>query len=237
MCTSGGSAQPRVHARISPHRCAALTPALPRCTSCTSASTPLKSTFRGTIRREDIRATEKDKVEVYKSFRPGDIVLAKVISLGDMQSNYLRAQRRMSWVWWWLTAKQGHRWCRSAGVRCSAPGHTPRSSARWPACSRNSCRPSWPACAPSLLQGHQPAPPLSSLNQSNPCRPVSQDLTCPRAGGLCMQPAPPGASTGFWIVLRLVWGGGSRVPYALLQGVAPARALLPSLVFKLLCPE
>ncbi|XP_044880563.1 exosome complex component CSL4 isoform X2 [Mauremys mutica] len=52
-------------------------------------STPLKSAFRGTIRREDIRATEKDKVEVYKSFRPGDIVLAKVISLGDMQSNYL----------------------------------------------------------------------------------------------------------------------------------------------------
>ncbi|EOA98486.1 3'-5' exoribonuclease CSL4-like protein, partial [Anas platyrhynchos] len=41
-------------------------------------------------RREDIRATEKDKVEVYKSFRPGDIVLAKVISLGDAaQSNYL----------------------------------------------------------------------------------------------------------------------------------------------------
>ncbi|XP_017581596.1 exosome complex component CSL4 isoform X4 [Corvus cornix cornix] len=52
-------------------------------------STPLKSTFRGTIRREDIRATEKDKVEVYKSFRPSDIVLAKVISLGDAQSNYL----------------------------------------------------------------------------------------------------------------------------------------------------
>ncbi|NXG44435.1 EXOS1 protein, partial [Psilopogon haemacephalus] len=52
-------------------------------------SVPLKSTFRGTIRREDIRATEKDKVEVYKSFRPGDIVLAKVISLGDAQSNYL----------------------------------------------------------------------------------------------------------------------------------------------------
>ncbi|XP_048407161.1 exosome complex component CSL4 isoform X3 [Stegostoma tigrinum] len=35
-------------------------------------STPLKGTFRGTIRREDIRATEKDK-----------------ISLGDAQSNYL----------------------------------------------------------------------------------------------------------------------------------------------------
>ncbi|XP_075072019.1 exosome complex component CSL4 [Mixophyes fleayi] len=53
------------------------------------SSTPLKNTFRGTIRKEDIRATEKDKVEVYKSFRPGDIVIAKVISLGDIQSNYL----------------------------------------------------------------------------------------------------------------------------------------------------
>uniref|UniRef100_A0A3B4AJ03 Exosome complex component CSL4 n=1 Tax=Periophthalmus magnuspinnatus TaxID=409849 RepID=A0A3B4AJ03_9GOBI len=52
-------------------------------------STPLKDRFRGTIRKEDVRATEKDKVETYKSFRPGDIVLAKVISLGDVQSNYL----------------------------------------------------------------------------------------------------------------------------------------------------
>uniref|UniRef100_A0A4W3IWD2 Exosome complex component CSL4 n=1 Tax=Callorhinchus milii TaxID=7868 RepID=A0A4W3IWD2_CALMI len=52
-------------------------------------STPLKGAFRGTIRREDIRATEKDKLEIYKCFRPGDIVLAKVISLGDAQSNYL----------------------------------------------------------------------------------------------------------------------------------------------------
>ncbi|XP_028651481.2 exosome complex component CSL4 [Erpetoichthys calabaricus] len=52
-------------------------------------STPLKNKFRGTIRKEDVRATEKDKVEIYKCFRPGDIVLAKVISLGDVQSNYL----------------------------------------------------------------------------------------------------------------------------------------------------
>ncbi|KAF6739157.1 Exosome complex component CSL4 [Oryzias melastigma] len=52
-------------------------------------STPLKDLFRGTIRKEDVRATEKDKVEMHRSFRPGDIVLAKVISLGDVQSNYL----------------------------------------------------------------------------------------------------------------------------------------------------
>lgn len=47
---------------------------------------PLNEPFRGTLRREDIRATEKDKVEIYKSFRPGDIVQARVSSLGDSQS-------------------------------------------------------------------------------------------------------------------------------------------------------
>lgn len=49
----------------------------------------LNEPFRGTLRREDIRATEKDKVEIYKSFRPGDIVQARVTSLGDSQSYFL----------------------------------------------------------------------------------------------------------------------------------------------------
>ena len=49
----------------------------------------LKDIFRGMIRREDVRATEIDKVEMYKSYRPGDIVLAKVLSLGDAQSYLL----------------------------------------------------------------------------------------------------------------------------------------------------
>ncbi|XP_034037171.1 exosome complex component CSL4-like [Thalassophryne amazonica] len=52
-------------------------------------STMLTHCFRGIIRKEDVRATEKDKVVMYKSFRGGDLVLAKVISLGDVQSNYL----------------------------------------------------------------------------------------------------------------------------------------------------
>lgn len=42
-----------------------------------------------TLSVQDIRATEKDKVEVYKCFRPGDIVTARVISLGDARSYYL----------------------------------------------------------------------------------------------------------------------------------------------------
>ncbi|KAI8490749.1 PREDICTED: exosome complex component CSL4-like [Branchiostoma belcheri] len=45
--------------------------------------TTLREPFRGLIRKEDVRATEKDRVEMYKCFRPGDIVLARVLSLGD----------------------------------------------------------------------------------------------------------------------------------------------------------
>ena len=41
------------------------------------------------IRKEDVRATEKDRVEMYRSFRPGDISLARVISLGDAMVGYL----------------------------------------------------------------------------------------------------------------------------------------------------
>jgi len=48
---------------------------------------PLTDEFQGIIRAQDVRATEKDKVKIFASFRPGDIVRALVISLGD-QSNY-----------------------------------------------------------------------------------------------------------------------------------------------------
>lgn len=48
-------------------------------------SAPLK----GIIRREDVRQTEKDRVELSKCFRPNDIVFAKVLSLGDSQSYLL----------------------------------------------------------------------------------------------------------------------------------------------------
>ncbi|KAI9017648.1 hypothetical protein BC832DRAFT_545308 [Gaertneriomyces semiglobifer] len=52
-------------------------------------STPCKSNFEGIIRVQDIRATERDKVQIYKSFRPGDVVRAEVISLGDARNYYL----------------------------------------------------------------------------------------------------------------------------------------------------
>lgn len=49
----------------------------------------LAEPFRGQIRKEDVRATEKDRVEMYRCFRPGDIVLARVISFGDASAGYL----------------------------------------------------------------------------------------------------------------------------------------------------
>jgi exosome complex component CSL4 len=50
--------------------------------------TPVSAAFTGMIRSRDVRAFEKDKVEMYKSFRPGDVVRAEVLSLGDSR-NYL----------------------------------------------------------------------------------------------------------------------------------------------------
>lgn len=49
----------------------------------------MHTTFSGIIRQQDVRATDIDKVQIATSFRPGDIVKARVISLGDARSYYL----------------------------------------------------------------------------------------------------------------------------------------------------
>lgn len=51
--------------------------------------TLLKEPFRGHIWKEDVRATERDKVELSKCFKPTDIALARVLSLGDAHSYFL----------------------------------------------------------------------------------------------------------------------------------------------------
>lgn len=43
--------------------------------------TVLQTEWQGVIRVQDVRATEKDKVKVYESFKPGDIVKARVVCL------------------------------------------------------------------------------------------------------------------------------------------------------------
>lgn len=39
--------------------------------------------YKGLLRKEDMRETQKDKIEVYKCFRPGDIILARVVSFDE----------------------------------------------------------------------------------------------------------------------------------------------------------
>ena len=45
--------------------------------------------MKGVIRREDIRLSEVDKLVMHECFRPGDIVRASVVSLGDTRQYYL----------------------------------------------------------------------------------------------------------------------------------------------------
>ncbi|KAH3682657.1 hypothetical protein WICPIJ_006371 [Wickerhamomyces pijperi] len=45
--------------------------------------------FRGIIRIQDIRATERDKLKMVECFKPNDIIRAKVLSIGDGQNYYL----------------------------------------------------------------------------------------------------------------------------------------------------
>lgn len=49
----------------------------------------LKQPTRGSIRREDARQTETDSLVMHNCFRPGDIVRASVISLGDARQYFL----------------------------------------------------------------------------------------------------------------------------------------------------
>lgn len=39
----------------------------------------LNRVYRGLLRKEDVRAERKDEVDMYKSFRPGDIILARIV--------------------------------------------------------------------------------------------------------------------------------------------------------------
>lgn len=49
----------------------------------------LQETCSGIIRKEDVREFDKDSVEMFKSMRPGDVINARVLSLGDSRSYYL----------------------------------------------------------------------------------------------------------------------------------------------------
>ncbi|GMR31086.1 hypothetical protein PMAYCL1PPCAC_01281 [Pristionchus mayeri] len=62
-----------------------------KCTLLCVESTPLPggAEFGAMLRREDIRATDKDKIDLPRCVSPGDIILARVISFGDNQTSFL----------------------------------------------------------------------------------------------------------------------------------------------------
>lgn len=57
--------------------------------SVSQASSDLGETFRGIIRSQDVRATERDSVKMIECYKPGDIVRAQILSLGDGTNYYL----------------------------------------------------------------------------------------------------------------------------------------------------
>ncbi|CAM9214859.1 unnamed protein product [Ectocarpus fasciculatus] len=73
--------------------------------------TVLREPHRGIVRKEDIRATEVDKAEVAKSLRPGDIIRARVISLGDSTQYFLSTAEN----------ELGVRWAKSAAGAIMIP--------------------------------------------------------------------------------------------------------------------
>jgi exosome complex RNA-binding protein Csl4 len=53
----------------------------------------LDESLAGTIRQRDVRAFDVDSVELYRCYRPGDLVRAQVLSLGDARSYFLSTAR------------------------------------------------------------------------------------------------------------------------------------------------
>lgn len=55
-------------------------PRLVHCIILCVGSSVLARPYRGVVTKEDIKATDKDKIDPYKSFKPGDVILARVVS-------------------------------------------------------------------------------------------------------------------------------------------------------------
>lgn len=83
----------------------------------------LQEPLHGVLRKEDIRAMEKDSVEVLQSFRPKDIVRARVIAHGEGQMYLVStAENELGVVWARCecgSAMQPVSWCE---MQCSTRG-------------------------------------------------------------------------------------------------------------------
>lgn len=85
---AGGSLIPTVGDEVFA-RVTRVNPRLCNCEILTVNGVATEDSFSGVIRTQDIRVTETDKIDMYDCFVPGDIVRAKILSLGDTRSYYL----------------------------------------------------------------------------------------------------------------------------------------------------
>ncbi|CAH2059256.1 unnamed protein product, partial [Iphiclides podalirius] len=45
--------------------------------------------YRGILKKEDIKSTDKDRIDPYKCFRPGDVILARVLPMTEIHWYHL----------------------------------------------------------------------------------------------------------------------------------------------------
>ncbi|PAV78655.1 hypothetical protein WR25_15462 [Diploscapter pachys] len=84
------------HQHVSPHIGAIVTakvinigPRYAKCQLLSVEDTILGGDYTALLRKEDIRSTERDKIEISECVLPGDILLARVISFGDTVTSFL----------------------------------------------------------------------------------------------------------------------------------------------------
>lgn len=107
--------------------------------------TVLEAEWQGVIRVQDVRATEKDRVKIYESFRPGDIVRASVVSLFLSFSFYLPLTLCIVLLWSGFGKRCGiltDGWNRSPWAISPTTTSPPRAT---------SLASSWPSARPAML--------------------------------------------------------------------------------------
>ncbi|XP_023160593.2 exosome complex component CSL4 [Drosophila hydei] len=63
------------------------TPKFAKCAIFCVRNVLVESSYRGLLRKEDVRETDKDRVDIYKSFKPGDVILARVVN--QMEQSFM----------------------------------------------------------------------------------------------------------------------------------------------------
>uniref|UniRef100_A0A914GXY0 Exosome complex component CSL4 n=1 Tax=Globodera rostochiensis TaxID=31243 RepID=A0A914GXY0_GLORO len=76
-------------AKIVTARVELITTKFAKCSIICVEDTALVNGFNSTLRKEDVREKERDKVELHKFVQPGDIILARVLGYGEAHTSYL----------------------------------------------------------------------------------------------------------------------------------------------------